>query len=67
MAQTPIEKIMDSLWPCLHCIHSSSGMQAEPSGGRESCGTSRWCMNCERCFEMLGQAWHLAGMEWQTV
>jgi hypothetical protein len=19
-------------------------------------------MNCERCFELLGQAWHLAGM-----
>jgi hypothetical protein len=62
MTQSPIEKILDTLWPCLHCIYSSSGMQAEPSGGGESCGTSRWCMNCERCFELLGQAWHLAGM-----
>ena len=62
MAQSPIEKILDSLWPCLQCIHSASGMQAELSGGGEPCGTSRWCMNCERCFEMLGQAWHLAGM-----
>ena len=33
MAQSPIEKILDSLWPCLQSIHSASGMQAEPSGG----------------------------------
>ena len=62
MAQSPIEKILDSLWPCLQSIHSASGMPAELIAGGEPCGKSRWCMHCERCYEMLGQAWHLTSM-----
>ncbi len=62
MAHSPVEKILGGLWPCLEFIHCASGMQAETSSAGEQCGTSRWCMNCERCFALLGQSWHLAGM-----
>jgi hypothetical protein len=62
MAHSPVQKILGGLWPCLQFIHVASGMQAEASSVGEQCGTSRWCMNCERCFALLGQTWHLAGM-----
>jgi hypothetical protein len=62
MAHSPVEKILGGLWPCLEFIHCASGMQAEASSAGEQCGTSRWCMNCERCFALHGQSWHLAGM-----
>ena len=62
VALSPIEKTMASLWPCLQCIHATTGMAADASLGGEACGHNRWCQNCETCFELLGQGWHLATM-----
>ncbi len=59
MRGTPLQTVMDDLYPCIPWIISSLGVKAANQSHGEPCGLSRYCVNCEKVFEMLGQAWHL--------
>jgi hypothetical protein len=59
MLNTPISKALDELHPCQVWIIKTVGIKSTMENCGESCGTSRWCRQCEQVFEMLGQAWHV--------
>ena len=61
--KTPISGITTKLFPCLVNIDTASGAVAmQGASGTSACGKDRYCNNCERVMQMLGQAWHVQSM-----
>ena len=61
--KTPVTGIADKLMPCFVNMETATGsIQMPGSSGSGTCGKERYCSNCERLMQLLGQAWHVQSM-----
>lgn len=50
--------VLNKRFPCIGHISVNLGNASTSPVSGEPCGKSRYCLNCEKVWQMLGQAWH---------